>query len=375
MKIPLVKNLVKNLAGAWIAFSVSVIGVLGLAGCGGGGGGDDGSAPTVRPKTMDGIILKLDNSAQFEFLRSTSGSSAVNNGDEETGSFIYTSFVGLANLRYYDNNTGSQSNFLYPQSVNVASYKYRAINDSSGVLTLTGTGSVQNIVYTTGNGFIFNNSLVIPFVRGSYDVGLLPNPTNVVQMDLTFSSNGQTVAVNTVTLSLPDSLLASTFDTVRVPCVMGLAAGGLVPVNYNPTVDPLRPSKIAPASLTNLRMTTTNGIPDPAKDFSIQFTADATTTAVGGSGSNPDEVGRGLLRVAGTVVDIALDYTWRRIGGTDTGELVLSNIPDSPSLPFDSSLNGTYTLSFFGSENGRYDGGVDGDTADPADVSGTFIIR
>ncbi len=73
-------------------------------------------------------------------------------------------------------------------------------------------------------------------------------------------------------------------------------------------------------------------------------------------------------------MSVAADYTWRRIGGTDTGELVLSNIPDEAVLPFDSSLNGSYIIDFSGFQSGLYTGSVDADTLDAGDVSGSFTL-
>lgn len=357
-----------------IYLPVLVASCLTLSNCGGGGDGDD-SAPTVRPKTFDGLRLRFASATYFDFVRNSGSSAAVNSGDEETGTFFYTSNVGQVNLRFYDNAGGDQSNLWWPQSVAVATYSYRAVNETSGVLTLTGTGTIQDTFFSV-NGVILNGSAIVPFVFGS---DILDDPlseTKVVQIDLTFSSNGTSVATNTVTLSLPESTYVSTFDTVRIPTTLELSAGGFVSENYNPAVDPEAPSKIAPATLTDRRMTATNGIPDDTKNFSIQFVADAVQPS-GSNGSEPSEVGQGLLRVgagAGEVVTMALDYTWKRIGGTDTGELVLSNIPDNLLLPFDKSLNGSYILDFLGTENGIYTGSADGDTLDPADVSGTFLL-
>jgi hypothetical protein len=128
-------------------------------------------------------------------------------------------------------------------------------------------------------------------------------------------------------------------------------------------------------------MVATNGIPDPTKDFTIQFVADAVT--------NPDtapadsiEVGKGVLSVFDpslvpprlSPVGIALDYTWQRIVGTDTGALILSNIPSNTSLPFAASLNGRMVLSFNGLETGSYAGAADADTANTADVTGSFFM-
>jgi hypothetical protein len=156
---------------------------------------------------------------------------------------------------------------------------------------------------------------------------------------------------------------------VRISSAFSLATGGDVPENYNPSTAYSRESKIAPASLSDRLFKATNGIPDTTKDFTIQFVADSV-----GTSSSSQEVGRGLLRVAGSAVDIALDYTWKRTSGTDDGVLVLSNIPDNLALPFDISLNGTYTLNFTGAQTGNYLGTLDGDTASAADVTGTFLL-
>ena len=202
--------------------------------------------------------------------------------------------------------------------------------------------------------------------------------TNIVEIDLAFSSNGTSAIVGTTTLSLPESILVSTLDTVRIPAKMSLTAtAGPVPVNYNPTVDTLRASKIAPASLSNSLLAATNGIPETTKNFTVQFVSDSAAAAstTSSNSTKPDEVGHGLLRVNSAPVDVALDYTWRRIGGTDTGVLVLSNIPNDPTRPFNASLNGTYTLGFSGADTGLYTGTVDADTTSAADVSGKFTLQ
>lgn len=333
-----------------------------LSNCGGAGG--DGGEPTIRPKTLDGITLTLDNSARFEFVRNTGTSPAVSSGDEETGAFFYTSLVGNGNVKNYDNLNGDQSNVVYPLSVAIAKYTYRAINESAGVLTLTGTGNFST--FNLGNQIIANDSGAFLFSQTSPLSA--PTLSNTVVIDLTFTSNGSSVSVGTVTLSLPDSAVVNTLDTVRILADAVLTTGGGIPENYNPPVDSTAPdSKIAPESFANLRMTATNtGIPDPAFDFSIQFVADSVQN---NGSSAPTELGSGLLRVAGVAVDFALNYTWTRIPGTDTGTLVLSNIP-APN----STFNGSYTLSFAGTDNGTYAGGVDGDTPDANEVIGNFSM-
>ena len=354
--------------------------VLSLSSCGGSGGDSDDANATVRPKTMDGIILNFESSASFEFIRSTGTAGAVNNGDVESGTFLYTPKVAADVLKTYDNLNGDQSNFRYPLSVTAATYTYRAINDSSGVLTLNATGAFDpTFTLPPGATVALNDSWIRLFY--SYSPIAFTSNTRVAEIAITFKDNVSFVTSEVVTLRLPESPLVNTLDTVRIPSTISLATLGPVPLNYNPVVTGRAPSRIAPATLTNRLMSATNGIPDATKNFTIQFIADASTPGLA-TAADSVEIGRGLLSVYNpasvppglTAVGIALDYTWRRIAGTDRGELILSNIPDNPALPFDTSLNGTIVLGFNGTESGTYSGSADGDTVNPADVSGTFFI-
>ncbi len=353
--------------------------VMTLTHCGSGSAGGDDSPPTIRPKTLDGLVLSLDTNATIEFIRNSGTSAAVLSGDVETGTFIYTPTASYNTIRAYDNLNGDQSNFRYPASVSTASYSYRAINESSGELTLTGTGTIGSTYTGSAGGEILNESWIRLFVSSSPQSNL--SGSKVARLIISFTSSGSFVTSNTVTLSLPDSAFVTTLDTVRIPTAIKLTTGGAVPENYNPVIDPLAPSKIAPASLSGLLMVATNGTPDPTKDFTLQFVAHASGIT-GTSGSQPDEVGQLTLRVYNTDVPSILEsvtsaanYTWKRTGGTDKGVLVLSGIPDVVSLPFDVSINGTYTLEFLGTQNGTYTGTVDGNTLDAAEVTGTFITR
>lgn len=374
MKYSLVRN-ISSRAKAMACGLAAVGAAAALTSCGGGGGGsEDDSPPTVRPKTMEGVVLTLDGSASFEFLRSAGSSGAVYNNDVETGTFIYTPLLASDVLKFYDNLQGDKSNFRYPTIVNAASYTYHAINDSSGVLRLTGTGVIDT-TYTGTGSTILNGSWIRLFY--SYSPASLVRNTNLAEIAITFSSNGVFVSSDTVTLRLPESPVVGTLDTVRIPTALRLAIGTPVPPNYNPTFDPNRPSRIAPATLANRLLSAVNSASatDPSKDFTIQFVPEAT---IPGASLNEEstEVGHGLLYVydpaavppGPSAVGIALDYTWKRIAGTDKGDLVLSNVPDNPALPFDSILNGTITLSFMGTQSGTYSSPAG------ADVTGSFTL-
>ncbi len=240
-----------------------------LTNCGGGGGGGrDESPPTVRPKTLDGVVLTLGGNVRFELVRNIGSAPAISNGDVETGDFFYT--LGGNQLRTYPNTNGDNSDVRYPDSITNASYSYRAINDTAGILTLTGFG-VNDLV--TSGGFAANNgSFVYLFNNDSNGI----ENRNVV-VDLTFSQNGATVSVNSATVRQPggDPL----FDNVIIPTNVSLATGGQVPTNYNPVVSPLRESRIVPETLDQRLIRFTNGIPDPTLDFTIQFTSDSGVIA------------------------------------------------------------------------------------------------
>jgi hypothetical protein len=318
--------------------------------CGSGKGGD--ATATTRPKTLDGLVLTLDNNVRFELIRNIGTPGAIQNGDVEVGTFFYS--LGGVQLRQYPNQGGDNSDTRYPDSISNASYTYQAINETSGLLTFTGIG--VNDLNTTGGFNANNGSFTYLFNSGSDFV-----PNNVVELDLTFSSNGQTVVTGVTTVRIPGSA-APQYDVIRVPTTIRLSSGGLVPINYNPEIDPLRPSRIVPESLDNLRFQFTNGIPDPNFDFTIDFTSESVITV----DRVPTELGQGFLRVAGSPVVNAIDYTWTRIGGTDSATLVISNS--------NQTFDGTYRVDFKGQDNGNYFGTVDGNTPDAAEVTGKFFI-
>jgi len=274
-------------------------------------------------------------------------------GDVETGTFIYT-LTGL-NHRALPNVGGNNTNMHYPDAVSTATYSYRAINETSGILTLTGV-AIDDLTITGGVNPAGNFSHLQMFEADSNGFDAL-----VVEIDISFTSNGTTVTSDTITLRQPTSALVNTFDTVRTPSTVLLATGGGVPVNYNPTIDPNRPSKIALASLGNRLFRFTNGIPNPALNFTIQFTSQSTNAGT--------ETGTGLLRLAGAPVDDAVNYTYTRINGTDNATLVISSANGAST-----TLNGSYTIGYAGTDSGIYTGSADADTVNPADVSGTFFI-
>jgi hypothetical protein len=358
MNLSLFRRVVAHLL-VWSCVSVFV---LGLSSCGGSGGSDGDGDATVRPKSLDGLVMKLDKNVSFEFVRNTGASGAVATGDVETGTFFYT--LAGTQLRQYPNQQGDESDCRYPDRITAANYTYRAINETSAVLTLNGVGGSDLI--TTGSFNANNGSFAYFFESSSFRSFFGPQVINQLEIDLTFQGNGVSVTTGVSTVRIPGSALPN-YDTVRIPTDFNLAGGGgAVPENYNPTVDFQRPSRITPASLNALLMRFTNGIPNPVFDFTIQFTSSASVP-VGTDGTASEEIGQGLLRVAGAVVDNAVNYTWKRIPNTDTGTLTITGS--------NQTYDGIYTLSFSGPDSGRYAGQADGGTADANEVSGSFVTQ
>ena len=320
----------------------------------------DDSLPTTRPKTMDGITLSLPGGVSFAFSRNSGTSPALNSGDTETGSFVYT--AGSTNVQQFQNINGDQSDISFPDGLTDRSYTYLAVNENSGVLTLDGVAS--NDLNRSGGFNAANESFAFYFESDSATGGLLDAPTHpTVQMDITFSSSGQaTTSVSSVVLSIVGSTFPELDTTLPSPSSILLTNGGSVPFNYNPLVEQDRPSNIVPESLDGRLFFFTNGIPDPTFDFTVQFVSDMEFL-----NSDVDEIGSGLERVAGDVVNIGVQYTWTRADGTDDATLILSG----GSNTFD----GNYLLNFSSENTGTYTGSVDGGTPDAAEVSGTFVIR
>lgn len=343
---------------ALTAFLTVIASCLVMSNCGGGGGSEEAaSASTVRPKTLDGLNLTFANYPLFEFSRTIGTAAAVAVGDVERGTFFYTLLPGVQR-REYPNIAGDDSNCHWPDFISGASYTYRPTNETSGVLTLSGLG-VNDTILTGGAFTALNGSFAYFFNWDSSGTVV-----NQIELDLTFTANGPSITLGTTTVRIPGSATPQ-WDTVRIPGALSLATGGAVPVNYNPKLDALRESKLVPVSLNNTLVNFTNGAGNTANDFTIQFTADASGMAAVSS-NNAEEVGQGLLRISGAVVDNAVNYSWRRIPGTDSATLTLSGA--------NNTFDGKYTLNFTSTDVGAYIGEVDALTTDIAEVSGSFSI-
>lgn len=336
--------------------------------CGGGGDGDQFGAPTVRPKTLYEVQLALDSFISLSFYPTNDNPGAIFEGDVETGAFEFDSLVEVGGIEgdNYPNINGLFSDVFYPIEVIEGTYQYRAINSTQAELTLIGIGQPPAFPIELSEPPINNGSLMGLFCQDSDG-----NVTNTIVLNLSFDADSGFATLADAQVYQPESTRLNEFDNVRIPVsAFQLFSGDQVPENYLGETDPDGYGNIVAPSLDDLLITCTNGIPDATKNFTLNFNASATGLFPGINGEDPEEIGEVIVSVdngAGVLVAVsaAADYTWRRIPGGNTGELVLSEIPDD-IFAFDAELNGSYIFDFEALDKGPYNG-VD------ADRSGSFL--
>ena len=345
-----------------------------LSSCGGGGGADEFGPPTIRPKTLFQVQMGLDAFVNIQFYPTADTATALRDGDIETGSFDYNLLGaedGPIGDTYLDVNN-ELSDAFFSIRVTGGTYTYRALNTNQAVLTMTGIGQAPLAPYPHRSTPTANPSLMVLFAFTT--PAPFPIVTNIVEVLMTFDEDAGFVLFETGTVGLPESPFVNSYDTVRMPISgFSLFDGERVPIDYIGPEDPDGYGNIVAPTLDGFLFTGTNGIPDITKNFRLDFTADFTGLDSGTDGLLPEEIGTCIISVdngAGTgvleAVSGAADYTWRRIRGGNTGELVLSNITDGP-YPFDSQFNGSYILDFVALDSGSYTG------ANP-NLTGTFVI-
>ncbi len=330
----------KFLACATTGVAALAIG-LSLPSCGGGGG--DGT-PTVRPKTLDELVIVIDGQ-RFAFNRTIGTPAAISNGDIEVGTFLYTASSGDAgNLVFNYESVDSEladADVSWPTEIQTVGYQYIPNTNLSGTLIL--------------EGFDVNASQAGPvnvFGQSQFDID------NELTIELVFTTNGSTINLGqTVIRSLNGGQLGPEGYVVNTASIE-TSNSTPVPENYNPEIDENRPSKIVPESLDG-DLFRGNNDTDDANDFFILFGATGTRQTP----SDPaDEWGLGSLVVDGgaAIID-GLSYEWTRIDGTDTATLRIFGVQAPNTF-----MNGTYLVTFLGNDNGTYDGGA-------PERTGTFL--
>ena len=312
--------------------------------CGSGAGGDgngDGTPATTRPKTLEGVVLSVQGQPRFEFIRSFSSQGAALDGQSETGTFFYN-LTGVQYILLSPINQAQQIGGAFPDQLSGGTYTYTALNSTSATLTLRGSANVAGTI--TG---------VPPLesVEAYFFIFGRDGTTNEVTFDITFTEQGNRVTVDTILARIgPNPLTQDRF--LLSNSNVQLRTGSPVPPNYNPPLDPLRPSRIVPTALGGslLDMDVAGGT---AEDFTLQLTQTGAPST--GPNGTVSETGMAVQRVGpgGATIFSGASYTWSRIPGTDDGTLVISN--------GDPALNGEYRLAFASPLAGTFSGVRTGD--------------
>lgn len=351
--------------GRLLLAATTLIAVVLLPAC--GGGGEDTSPPTVRPKTLDDLVIQLTDGPSMQFIRSANSPTANLSGETETGTLLYN-FNTDDNFVDYLALDGIRTNCYWSSDLINISYEYTAINDNQARLTVYADLGNDEDFLGTPNPNPINGRPQSAFWL--IDSAVPPNFISECVFDLSFTGDGSVITLNPVRVIIPGSALPD-IDNVEVAGTIRTKDGDLVPENYNPMTSTNLPSDIAQPYLNTLTFNCTNtGLGDPNFDFNITFAA--TQQWALGAKSNetdPDEIGTFNITIGvGTPSPVlgAGDYTYRRINGTDEAILVLSGTG--------TTFDGTYTLAYAGRDNGDYIGQVDGGTPDVNEVIGTFLI-
>ena len=348
-----------------MAISAAIVSTLVLSSCGGGGSGSNDPNFTERPRTLDDLILTLDDTAiALEFRRSSTSPREASIANPETGSVGYT-FVNDGNEEA-SIGLGTVMQIAYPQTLQSLSYSYQPINDVSGLLTLQSVGATI-VIITNNNGLPI--STAFPFTPGAPVrpdfITLFPtigatqwNPTFL----LTFINDG-TVITDVSVLARPENVnnigfitantIPQNFSPLFIPSLQNLAdgsynTGGMittlnrtaVPVNY--TQDELT-GTISEQTLddrdfifTPTTADATNPLAILSQPFQIIF-SDAEDVF----SSDFDEEGNATYSLPQTGVNLTgnLRYQYDFTDGTDVATLdLIGNVAGATT--------GSYTLNY-----------------------------
>ncbi len=351
-----------------MAISAAFVSTLVLSSCGGGGSSSEDFSE--RPRTLDDLILTLDDvGITMEFRRGSTSPTEATAANPETGSVAYLvpRFNGNEETSL---GLGTLMEIHYPQTFQTLSYTYQPINDISGLLTLNAI-SGQFLFNGNGNGrpsvpfantnrathiSLFPSAILQPNVQWSpnflltfindgvsiTDVSILARPQNVTNINL-FGIGNIPLAIQPIVIigaPAPPLALANFADgAYSTGGQLRVNTGAPVPVNY--TQEELT-GTIADMSLDDLRFVFTPTTTDPTNLVAVispQFTI-AFSNAEQAFSSDFDEEGNATYSFTlGTDPIGNLTYEYDFTDGTDIATLVLSgNVPRATT--------GSYTLNY-----------------------------
>ena len=355
------------------AVTAATLTATSLINCGGGGAATDNLI--IRPRTLEQLVLTLNSTASYEFVRNSTSGKATDNGNQETGSILYKRLDESAT---YNSSTNLALEVREPKSVTSGRYTYTAINDVAGRIDIVLNGAeygdvnweVEPLTSRT-----ITRSFVVSFGAGSANLAS-SNVTIKAQLTTVFDSNGSP------SLSTNDGAISFYVDTdpadatnpayTSPPTVANYeffgtftakTIGGATPsqgYDYDPDFDN-RESRISPSSLNGYRFffddnTTGGSIPPGATDFYLTF-----TRLNGGSG-DIDEEGQAVHEDGTTSPPTATPggvmYTYQRIAGTESATVELDpGLPQSGTITLFYSSNDTENQNIAGSYTTSVGGG------------------
>ena len=331
------------------AVATAIIATTSLTNCGGGSGG--GGSTTVRPKTLDDVTLTMSGgNATFEFIRGSASGRAIDSNDIETGTFVFSSTSTRAPYRSVENGF---VDVIWPRTVGVTAYTYRALNDTSGELTLAvGTDTQWNII--TG-GTIGTFTPDYSYFDGRIVSGAA-GPSSLVML---VSFDGSSTAG--IRLDDPDNPTAGTGSSSTFTTGSFTVGGQPLPANYNPTNSST--TQVSEFSLPEITGTNIEFVDTASTANSFSLLPTSTATTVSG------EVGQTIYRDnAGTALGGAADYSYALDAGTDNATMILSG-----GTPVDGTITLTYTSAASNSDGSQIQQ-AGGSYTTSSGRSGTFAV-
>jgi len=371
------------LKASLLLFSLSSL--IALTSCG-GGGSDDGEF-TIRPQSLDGVVINF-SGASLEFVSSSSSSDAVNDTvDIETGAVIYTPTGAPDVLDAINSSTNITA--IWPSATGALTYQYVGLSDNTGQITIVNNGlstfvNSVNVSGTEPHSYLnSNNTLVINLTFESIGSNIAVTTTALSNID---NATGAPIlqnnaAATTTILSLTAAATAIATTSFFVPTVsfgivpinpidptafissvtFTLRSGVLVPINFGSADNPDR-QRTTPLTLNTSLISFTDASTPPAADFTLQF----TSNVVGNPDFDVPEEGSAIYTdIPGGTTTV--DYEFTTDEDTSTSTIVLSTT-GTPRAEL-----GTITLNFTSLSTANSDGGgsyISGGTGN----TGSFII-
>ncbi len=291
-----------------------------LTSCGGGGGDSSQTSPaTVRPKSLDGLSIILNNGMRLSFLKSTGAPSAATTGSTENGAVSYN--LQGTNAQNSTNLDGAMSGYLAPNSIPNLSYAYTATNERGGTIIITAGGPPTFTAPLTGT---FNNILTMPPSLWLSDSAA--NATAQVFIDITFSDDGSFITDVTTTFG-PVGSVSPGNDTSVTSASITLTTGGAVPVNFDVIPDTTSKSVKIPSNLNGFVIV----LNDTVNENRLQFVSSGVVTL-------SDDIGNAVQTIDVNPANVGLNYVYDRQIGADIADLDISN--GNPAF------EGSYVLTF-----------------------------